>query len=333
MVAVPVTMITPAGPRMETPGRPQRYTLRMRDAKPTTPEAIERGFLEQGFVCTGEVATTLYLAEQLKKPVLLEGPPGVGKTELGKLWAGFHQARLIRLQCYEGLDEAKALYEWAYGKQMLYTQLLREKTGDLLSGATDLRQAIGRLSGQADAFFSREFLLERPLLAAITSTEPVVLLIDEIDRADEEFEAFLLELLSDYQITIPELGTIRAGRPPRVILTSNDSRDLADALRRRCLYLYVDYPDYDDELKIIEQRVPGISDKLAERVVRFSQSLRKADLRKQPGISEVVDWALALVVTGADELSGPTLRRTLGALLKNREDLDHVMSELSRFRS
>jgi len=318
---------------METPGRPQRYTLRMRDAKPTTPEAIERDFLEQGFVCTGEVATTLYLAEQLKKPVLLEGPPGVGKTELGKLWAGFHQARLIRLQCYEGLDEAKALYEWAYGKQMLYTQLLREKTGDLLSGATDLREAIGRLSGQADAFFSREFLLERPLLAAITSTEPVVLLVDEIDRADEEFEAFLLELLSDYQITIPELGTIRAGRPPRVILTSNDSRDLADALRRRCLYLYVDYPDYDDELKIIEQRVPGISDKLAERVVRFSQSLRKADLRKQPGISEVVDWALALVVTGADELSGPTLRRTLGALLKNREDLDHVMSELSRFRS
>jgi MoxR-like ATPase len=305
----------------------------MRDAESTSPEAIESSFLEDGFVCTGEVATTLYLAERLDKPLLLEGPPGVGKTELGKLWARFHQARLIRLQCYEGLDEAKALYEWAYGKQMLYTQLLREKTGDLLVGATDLTEAIGRLAGQADAFFSREFLLERPLLAAITSTEPVVLLVDEIDRADEEFEAFLLELLSDYQISIPELGTIQAKRPPRVILTSNDSRDLADALRRRCLYLYVDYPDFDDELRIIDQRVPGISEKLADRVVRFSQSLRKADLRKQPGISEVVDWALALVMMGADELSPRTLRRTLGALLKNREDLDHVMSESSRLRS
>jgi len=305
----------------------------MRDAESINPVAIESSFLEDGFVCTGEVATTLYLAERLDKPVLLEGPPGVGKTELGKLWARFHEARLIRLQCYEGLDEAKALYEWAYGKQMLYTQLLREKTGDLLAGAADLTEAIRRLSGQADAFFSREFLLERPLLAAITSTEPVVLLVDEIDRADEEFEAFLLELLSDYQISIPELGTIRASRPPRVILTSNDSRDLADALRRRCLYLYVDYPDFDDELRIIDQRVPGISEKLADRVVRFSQTLRKAELRKQPGISEVVDWALALVMMGADDLSPRTLRRTLGALLKNREDLDHVMSESSRFRS
>jgi MoxR-like ATPase len=326
-------MIPSAGPRLETPIRPRRYTLAMRDATATTPEAIEKAFLKHGFVCTGEVATTLYLSEQLDKPLLLEGPPGVGKTELGKLWAAYHGARLIRLQCYEGLDESKALYEWAYGKQMLYTQLLREKTGDLLGDASDLTEAIGRLSGQADAFFSREFLLERPLLAAITSTGPVVLLVDEIDRADEEFEAFLLELLSDYQITIPELGTIRAVRPPRVILTSNDSRDLADALRRRCLFLYVDYPGYDDELEIINQRVPGISDKLAERVARFSQSLRKADLRKQPGISEVVDWALALVVMGAEDLSGPALRRSLGALLKNREDFDHVISELSRFRS
>jgi MoxR-like ATPase len=299
----------------------------------TTPEAIERAFREQGFVCTGDVAVTLHLAEALSKPVLLEGPPGVGKTEIGKLWAAFHGARLLRLQCYEGLDEAKALYEWAYGKQMLYTQLLRDATGELLAGAADLHEAVRRLGGQADAFFSREFLLERPLLAAITSSEPVVLLIDEIDRADEEFEAFLLELLSDYQVSIPELGTIRARRPPRVVLTSNDSRDLADALRRRCLYLYVDYPGFDEQLAILESRVPGISDRLAKGVARFSQSLRKADLRKQPGISEVVDWALALVALGADDLSREAVRRTLGALLKNREDVEHAMAELSRLRS
>jgi len=298
-----------------------------------SPEAIERAFRKRGFVCTGEVSVTLHLAERLGKPVLLEGPPGVGKTEIGKLWAEFHGAKLLRLQCYEGLDEAKALYEWAYGKQMLYTQLLRDKTDALLAGAVDLQDAIRRLGGQADAFFSREFLLERPLLAAITSRDPVVLLIDEIDRADEEFEAFLLELLSDYQVSIPELGTIRAEHPPRVILTSNDSRDLADALRRRCLYLYVDYPGLDEELAILESRVPGISDKLGQAVARFSQSLRKADLRKQPGIAEVVDWALALVAVGADDLSRETVRRTLGALLKNREDLERVMSELGRFRS
>ena len=305
----------------------------MPQPKDATPEAIERAFREQGFVCTGEVAVTLHLAEKLSKPVLLEGPPGVGKTEIGKLWAAFHDARLLRLQCYEGLDEAKALYEWAYGKQMLYTQLLRDATGELLAGAADLHEAVRRLGGQADAFFSREFLLERPLLAAITSSEPVVLLIDEIDRADEEFEAFLLELLSDYQVSIPELGTIRARRPPRVVLTSNDSRDLADALRRRCLYLHVDYPGFDEQLAILESRVPGISDRLAGSVARFAQSLRKADLRKQPGIAEVVDWALALVALGAEDLSRETVRRTLGALLKNREDVEHAMAELSRLRS
>jgi MoxR-like ATPase len=305
----------------------------MSESKKLSPESIESGFRSRGFICTGEVATTLYLSETLDKPLLLEGPAGVGKTEIGKLWAEFHEAELIRLQCYEGLDEAKALYEWSYGKQMLYAQLLREKTGELLSGASDFHDAMAVLRGQADEFFSEDFLLARPVLAAITSRTPVVLLVDEVDRSDEEFEAFLLEVLSDYQVSIPEIGTVKARRPPRVILTSNDTRDLSDALRRRCLYLYVDYPSFDDEVRIVESRVPGISDSLTQRLVSFVQSLRKADLRKSPGVAEVVDWALALVAVGAENLTGPVLRRTLGALLKNREDVERVLSDLSRFRS
>ena len=297
-----------------------------------TPETIESGFAQRGFVCTGEVATTLYLSDVLGKPVLLEGPPGVGKTEIAKLWAEFHGLPLVRLQCYEGLDESKALYEWSYGKQMLYAQLLREKTGDLLASAPDLRSAMGVLRGQADEFFSRDFLLARPLLAAILSDRPVALLVDEVDRADEEFEAFLLEVLSDYQVSIPELGTLQARHRPRVVLTSNDTRDLSDALRRRCLYLFIDYPSPEDELRIVEGRVAGIGHTLAERVVRFAQSLRKAELRKPPGIAEVVDWALALVTVGADSLSATALRRTLGALLKNREDLERVLADPARFR-
>ncbi len=306
------------------------YTRRVSQPASVTPEAIVAAFLAEGFVCSGEVCVTLFLAEELGKPLLLEGPPGVGKTEIGKLWAKFHGSRLIRLQCYEGLDESRALYEWAYGKQMLSTQLLRERTGELLAGTRDLREAVHRLGTQADAFFSHEFLLERPLLAAIRSREPVVLLIDEVDRADEEFEAFLLEVLSDYQISIPELGTVRARRPPRVILTSNDSRDLSDALRRRCLYLYLDYPDFDDEVRIVQNRVCGISETLASQLVRFAQSLRHAELRKHPGIAEVIDWGLALVAVGATDLSRPTLRRTLGALLKNREDVERVLADLPR---
>ena len=304
----------------------------MSSGQDTTPQRIEAEFRRHGFVCTGEVSSTLFLADQLEKPLLLEGPPGVGKTEIGKLWARYHDAELIRLQCYEGLDESKALYEWSYGKQMLYAQLLREKTGELLAGEKDLAAAIARLRGQADHFFSYDFLLPRPLLKAITTDGPVVLLVDEVDRADEEFEAFLLEVLSDYQVSIPELGTVRAKQRPRVILTSNDSRDLSDALRRRCLFLYVDHPTREEELRIVESRVPGLSQDLGDRLVRFAQAVRKADLRKQPGVSEVLDWALALVTVGADGLSGPVLRKTLGALLKNREDLERVISDLSRFR-
>lgn len=305
----------------------------MSERPESTPQRIERAFLDEGFVCTGQLSTTLFLAERLAKPLLLEGPPGVGKTEIGKLWARFHDAELVRLQCYEGLDEAKALYEWAYGKQMLYTQLLRETTARLLADAEDLDDAVRRLAVGGDAFFSRPFLLERPLLRAIVSERPVVLLIDEVDRSDEEFEAFLLELLSDYQVSIPELGTLRAERPPRVVLTSNDARELSDALRRRCLYLYLDYPDAEAELRIVEQRIPGIAAGLAERVVRFAQTLRRADLRKRPGVAEVIDWALALTAVGARDLSSDVVRRTLGALLKNREDIDHVLGELGRYKS
>jgi MoxR-like ATPase len=304
----------------------------MQGAKELSPSSITARFAESGFVCAPEVATSLFLADRLGKPLLLEGPPGVGKTEIAKLWSVYHDAELIRLQCYEGLDEAKALYEWSYGKQMLYAQLLRDKTSEVLARAKDLASAIAILRDEADGFFSREFLLPRPLLAAILATRPVVLLIDEVDRSDEEFEAFLLEVLSDHQVSIPELGTLKAQRPPRVILTSNDSRELSDALRRRCLYLYVDYPSLEDEIRIVDSRVPGLSVALTERVVRFAHSLRKADLKKAPGIAEVVDWALALVTVGADGLSASALRKTLGALLKNREDVERVLADPSRFR-
>jgi MoxR-like ATPase len=297
-----------------------------------TPESIQESFDREGFVCTFEVAVSLYLAESLGKPLLLEGPPGVGKTEIGKLWARLHGAPLIRLQCYEGLDESKAIYEWSYGKQMLYAQLLREKVGDLLRDAGDLHGAMSALRGQADEFFSKDFLLARPLLAAIASERPTVLLIDEVDRSDEEFEAFLLEVLSDGQVSIPELGTVKAKHPPRVILTSNNSRDLSDALRRRCLYHFMDYPDPEEERRIVEKRVPGIDAEFAKRLVRFVSNLRRAELRKAPGIAETIDWAAALALLGAEALSGETLKKTLGALLKNREDVERVLRDPAKFR-
>jgi MoxR-like ATPase len=283
---------------------------------------------DQQYIATDEIATVMFLAEQLGKPVLAEGPAGVGKTELAKAWAKLSGKPLIRLQCYEGLDESKALYEWEYAKQMLYTQLLRDKLSQLLSDAGTLTEAADRLSGEEDVFFSDRFLLARPLLKAITADEPVVLLIDEIDRADAEFEAFLLEILSDFQVSVPELGTITAKHQPIVVLTSNNTRELSEALKRRCLYLFIDYPSAETEINIVRMRVPDLSAKLAQQAVEVVQGLRQMDLKKNPSVSETVDWARALVMLNADNLDKQTLENTLTVLLKHESDVQKAKRTL-----
>ena len=287
-------------------------------------------FAGQGYICDQRTALAVYLAAQLHKPVLVEGPPGVGKTELAKAASAFLEAPLIRLQCYEGLDESRALYEWKYGKQLLYTQLLRDKLSGMLADTDSLEQSMERLGDLGDAFYSDTFLEPRPLLRALRADEPVVLLIDEIDKADQEFEAFLLELLSDYQVTIPELGTIRAATPPIVIITSNRTRELHDALKRRCLYWWIDYPDFEKEYRIITDKVPEAPARLAEQVTRFVQELRTAELYKVSGISETLDWIAALVALDRQELDRETIDETLGLVLKTREDLEAIRGERAR---
>lgn len=284
----------------------------------------------QKYIASNEISTVLFLAERLGKPILAEGPAGVGKTELGKAWANATGRKLIRLQCYEGLDESKALYEWEYAKQMLYTQLLRDKLSDLLKDANGLREAADRLGNEEDVFFSERFLLPRPLLQAILSDEPALLLIDEIDRADAEFEAFLLEVLSDFQVSVPELGTLTAKHQPMVILTSNNTRELSEALKRRCLYLFVDYPNLENETRVVQARVPGLNKKLAEEAVRFVQNLRGMDLKKKPSVAETIDWAKALVMLNADSLDQQTLESTLTVLLKHEADVQRARRLLSR---
>ncbi len=287
----------------------------------TTIEQVERALAEQQYIASEEIATVMFLANQLGKPLLAEGPAGVGKTELAKAWAKATGRPLIRLQCYEGLDESKALYEWEYAKQMLYTQLLRDKLSEILAQTSSLSDAADTLGREENVFFSERFLLARPLLQALMSDQPVVLLIDEIDRADAEFEAFLLEILSDFQVSVPELGTIKAKHQPDVLLTSNNTRELSEALKRRCLYLFVDYPTMDAELNIVRMRVPQLNQKLAQQAVEVVQNLRQLDLKKSPSVSETIDWAKALVMLNADALDRDTLQNTLTVLLKHESDV------------
>ena len=290
--------------------------------------SVKAALTDQKYIASDEISTIVFLAEKLGKPLLTEGPAGVGKTELAKAIAGATGCTLIRLQCYEGLDESKALYEWEYSKQLLYTQLLRDKLNDTLGKADSLSEAADRLAKEEDVFFSDRFLLQRPLLRAILSEEPTVLLIDEIDRADAEFEAFLLEVLSDFQVSVPELGTLAAKHKPFVVLTSNNTRELSEALKRRCLYLFIDYPSPEEELAVVRLKVPDLNPKLARQAVEFVQKLRKSDMRKSPSISETLDWANALVALNAQHLDKETLEDTLSVLLKHEADLQKTRRQI-----
>jgi MoxR-like ATPase len=276
----------------------------------STQAAMERC----GYIAEPAIATAVYLAKEMQKPLLVEGEAGVGKTEIAKVLARMLATELVRLQCYEGLDANTALYEWNYQRQLLRLKIAEREARE----PEKLEQLI----------FGREYLLERPLLRAITRREgPAVLLIDEIDRADEGFEAFLLEVLSDFQITIPELGTIRAEHIPLVVLTSNRSREIGDALRRRCLYLYVEHPGFEKELRILHSKVPGVNEQLARTITRFVQRLRARDLRKRPGVAETLDWTQALVRLHSDALDAETVHATLGCLLKDEHDIKATAEE------
>ncbi|TDG12560.1 MoxR family ATPase [Seongchinamella unica] len=291
-------------------------------------DVIKQGFESFGYICSDKIATAVFLAFQLRKPVLVEGPPGVGKTELAKTTAQLLDTPLIRLQCYEGLDEAKALYEWKYGKQLLYTQVLKEKLGDLLQGTHNLAESVERLHQFGDIFYSEEFLEPRPLLKAMQQEKGAILLIDEVDKSDYEFESLLLEILSDYQVSIPEIGTVKAKSSPMVFLTSNNTRDLSDALKRRCLHLYIPFPTVELEERIVRIRVPEIDQKLRHQLVEFVHSLRQLDLKKLPAISETIDWARSLLLLHADELDEELVRSTLNVLLKFEDDIESTDGEL-----
>ncbi len=293
-------------------------------------ERVVTDLEKQGYVCDRRVATVVFLAQQLKKPVLIEGPAGVGKTELAKVVAQALGRDLIRLQCYEGLDEAKALYEWEYSKQLLYTQLLKDQVSDAMAGAKTLSEAADRVAKQDSVFFSERFIVPRPLMRAITAEKPTLLLIDEVDKSDPEFEAFLLEILSDFQVTVPELGTIRATQIPLVMLTSNDAREMSDALKRRCLHLWIDYPSEELELRILDHKVPEIDKRLAQDLVNLMHQIRTLDLKKVPSISETLDWARSLLALNANDLDETVVTDTLNVILKYEGDINKAQKELSR---
>lgn len=300
------------------------------EARLESVEVIQNNFEDLHYICSTQIATAVFLAFHLGKPVLIEGPPGVGKTELAKTTAEMLDLPCIRLQCYEGLDESKAIYEWKYGKQLLYTQVLKDTLNDVLDGAKGLSESISKLHEFGDIFFSEDFLEPRPLLKALQAEQGCVLLIDEVDKSDHEFESLLLEMLSDFQLSIPEIGTIKAhpDRKPLVFLTSNNTREISDALKRRCLHLYIPFPDAGLERKIIQARVPEVAEKLRNQLVSFIQELRDMDLKKVPAISETIDWARALILLHSESLDAELVRQTLNVILKFQEDIETVESEI-----
>jgi MoxR-like ATPase len=278
-----------------------------------------------GYIADEAIATAVFLALRMEKPILIEGPPGVGKTGLAKTLSEVMGFPLVRLQCYEGIDEGKALYDWEYGKQLLYTQMLRTQLDNHLYAATDLRDAVEQLASEESLFFSQNFLVQRPILRSFLSEKRSVLLIDEIDRSDDEFEALLLESLSDFQVSIPELGVIVAKQKPLAILTSNGTRMISDALRRRCLYLYIDYPELEREVQIVRARFPDICDELAHQMVGFLRKARDLNLRKPPSVSETLDWAEVLSILHVTKLTPAVVANTVGVISKHQADLQKVV--------